>query len=175
VRFVDQRMFGGRTLSPGGAGLPREVAHIALDLFDPGFDLAATARRIAAKNTVIKRALLDQTVVSGIGNIYADEALWLARTHYATPTRGMPPARIRRVLSAAREVMAEAIAAGGTSFDALYVGVDGAGGYFARRLNVYGREGLPCPRCGSPIRREPFMGRSSFLCRKCQRIPGKTR
>jgi len=171
LRFVDQRMFGGLSLSPGGAELPAEVSHIALDPFDPAFDALAVADRIRGKHTMIKRALLDQTVVSGIGNIYADEALWLARLHYARSTNMMTRKQVITVLDAAREVMAGALGQGGTSFDALYINVNGDSGYFDRSLAVYGREGLPCRRCGHLIRREPFMNRSSFRCPHCQRAP----
>jgi formamidopyrimidine-DNA glycosylase len=168
LRFVDQRMFGGLSLSPGGAELPTEVAHIGRDPLDPEFDLAAAVARLRARHTGIKRALLDQQLVSGIGNIYADEALWAARLHYAWPTEALTRARAAAVLTAAAEVMSNALGHGGTSFDSLYVNVNGSSGYFDRALAVYGREGEPCPRCGTPIRREPFMNRSSFRCPRCQ-------
>jgi formamidopyrimidine-DNA glycosylase len=171
LRFVDQRMFGGLSLSPGGAELPAEVAHIARDPFDPAFDLADVVARLRRKRTGIKRALLDQQLVSGIGNIYADEALWLARTHYARATATMPAGRAAEVLTAAATVMRTALDHGGTSFDALYVNVNGASGYFDRSLAVYGQEGRPCLRCGTPVRREPFMNRSAFRCPRCQRRP----
>jgi formamidopyrimidine-DNA glycosylase len=171
LRFVDQRMFGGLSLSPGGAELPDEVAHIGRDPFDPEFDLAEAVARLRAKRTGIKRALLDQQLVSGIGNIYADEALWAARLHYAWPTQALTRARAAAVLTAAAEVMGSALGHGGTSFDSLYVNVNGSSGYFERSLAVYGREGEPCPRCGTAIRREPFMNRSSFRCPRCQRAP----
>ncbi|SEQ14867.1 bifunctional DNA-formamidopyrimidine glycosylase/DNA-(apurinic or apyrimidinic site) lyase [Microlunatus flavus] len=174
LRFVDQRMFGGLSLSPGGAALPAEVAHIGRDPFDPAFDVAAVGRRIRSRRTGIKRALLDQQVVSGIGNIYADEALWLARTHYARGTWTLSAAKAVEVLTAATTVMRRALAAGGTSFDALYVDVNGSSGYFDRALAVYGQEGRPCPRCGTAIRREPFMNRSSYRCPRCQRSPVAT-
>ncbi len=175
LRFVDQRMFGGLSLSPGGAELPAEVAHIGLDPFDPGFDPRVAAARVRRKKTGIKRALLDQQVVSGIGNIYADEALWRARMHYARATDTMTRAAALSVLQAATEVMAAALGQGGTSFDSLYVNVNGSSGYFDRSLAVYGREGEPCPRCGSAIRREPFMNRSSYRCPRCQRAPRHAR
>jgi formamidopyrimidine-DNA glycosylase len=171
LRFVDQRMFGGLSLARGGAELPAEVAHIARDPFDPQFDLTGTVRRLRARRTGIKRALLDQQLVSGIGNIYADEALWLARTHYARGTWSLSAAKAREVLLAANAVMTKALAAGGTSFDALYVDVNGSSGYFDRALAVYGQEGRPCPRCGALVRREPFMNRSSYRCPHCQRAP----
>jgi formamidopyrimidine-DNA glycosylase len=171
LRFIDQRMFGGLSLSPGGAELPAEVAHIGRDPFDPEFDLAEAVTRMRRKRTGIKRALLDQQLVSGIGNIYADEALWVARTHYARPTSAMSRAKITEVIMAAAAVMRSALGQGGTSFDALYVNVNGASGYFDRSLAVYGREGEPCPRCGTAIRREPFMNRSSYRCPRCQRTP----
>jgi formamidopyrimidine-DNA glycosylase len=171
LRFVDQRMFGGLSLSPGGAELPPEIAHIARDPFDPEFDLADAVSRLRRRNTVVKRALLDQQLVSGIGNIYADEALWAARMHYARPTRTMSRTQAVGVITAAADVMRSALEYGGTSFDALYVNINGSSGYFDRSLAVYGREREPCPRCGTPIRREPFMNRSSYRCPRCQRAP----
>ncbi len=171
LRFIDQRMFGGLSLSPGGAELPAELAHIGRDPFDPDFDPAAAARRIRAKRSAIKRVLLDQTVVSGIGNIYADEALWRARLHYDRPAHTLTAARARELLGHVHDVMDEALGQGGTSFDSLYVNVNGSSGYFERALAAYGREGLPCLRCGRPMVREPFMNRSSFRCPWCQRRP----
>jgi formamidopyrimidine-DNA glycosylase len=171
LRFIDQRMFGGLSLSTGGAELPPEIAHIGRDPFDPDFDVAEVATRMRRRNTVIKRALLDQQMISGIGNIYADEALWTARMHYARPTRTMSRAQAVSVIEAATTVMRSALNHGGTSFDALYVDINGDSGYFDRSLAVYGREGEPCPRCGTPIRREPFMNRSSYRCPRCQRAP----
>jgi len=171
LRFVDQRMFGGLSLTPGGAELPHEVAHIGRDPFDPLFDLDDAVARLRRKKTGIKRALLDQRLVSGIGNIYADEALWRARLHYARATDTMTTRAAVEVLSAARAVMQDALSEGGTSFDSLYVNVNGSSGYFDRALAVYGREDKPCRRCGTPIRREPFMNRSSYRCPRCQRVP----
>ncbi len=175
LRFVDQRMFGGLSLTTGGAELPAEVAHIGRDPFDPLFDLEDAVARLRHKKTGIKRALLDQQLVSGIGNIYADEALWRARTHYARATDTLPRRAAVEVLTAATAVMQDALVEGGTSFDALYVNVNGSSGYFDRALAVYGREHEPCPRCGSAIRREPFMNRSSYRCPRCQRVPRHTR
>ena len=175
LRFVDQRMFGGLSISPGGAELPAEVAHIGRDLFDPLFDLEAAVARLRRRRTGIKRALLDQQLVSGIGNIYADEALWRARTHYARATETMSRQGAVEVLSQAEVVMRAALGSGGTSFDSLYVNVNGSSGYFDRSLAVYGRAGEPCPRCGSAIRREPFMNRSSYRCPRCQRAPRHAR
>ncbi len=175
LRFIDQRMFGGLSLSPGGAELPSEIAHIGRDPFDPEFDLAGAVARLRLRNTAIKRALLDQQLVSGIGNIYADEALWAARMHYARPTRTMSRAQAAGVITAATTVMRGALFDGGTSFDALYVDINGSSGYFDRSLAVYGREGQPCLRCGTPIRREPFMNRSSYRCPRCQRAPRRVR
>jgi formamidopyrimidine-DNA glycosylase len=175
LRFVDQRMFGGLSLSPGGAELPAEIAHIGRDPFDPDFDLAGSVARLRAKRTGVKRALLDQQLISGIGNIYADEALWEARMHYASPTEGLSKARATEVITAAAEVMRRALGKGGTSFDSLYVNVNGQSGYFDRSLAVYGRAGEPCPRCGTAIRRTPFMNRSSYWCPRCQPPPRAVR
>lgn len=171
VDFLDQRTFGGMHFVPGGAELPEPIAHIARDPMDPLFDPEQAVAALRRKRTELKRALLDQTVVSGIGNIYADEALWRARLHYRRPTETLTRPAARLVLAAATEVMTEALNAGGTSFDALYVNVNGESGYFDRALAAYGRQDLPCPRCGAPIRREPFMNRSSFFCPRCQRAP----
>ena len=176
LRFVDQRTFGGLSVHPlvnaaGGGLLPEPVAHIARDPMDPAFSLDDAVAGIRRRRTELKRALLDQTTVSGIGNIYADEALWRARLHGARPTERLTRAQGRAVLTAAAEVMHEALAQGGTSFDALYVNVNGASGYFDRSLAVYGQADRPCPRCGTPIRREPFMNRSSFFCPRCQPRP----
>ena len=138
---------------------------------DPAFSLDDAVAAIRRRRTELKRALLDQTAVSGIGNIYADEALWRVKLHGARPTEKLTRAQGRAVLTAAAEVMDEALAQGGTSFDALYVNVNGASGYFDRSLAAYGQADRPCPRCGTPIRREPFMNRSSFSCPRCQPRP----
>jgi formamidopyrimidine-DNA glycosylase len=167
--FADQRTFGGMWLASGRAPVPEEISHIAPDLFEIA-DLEPLAARMATGGRAVKRLLLDQTVVSGIGNIYADEALWLAKTHYLAPAETLGQTGMLAVLRAAREVMAQALSAGGTSFDALYVNAAGEPGYFGRELAVYGREGQPCRRCAAAIVREPFMGRSSFRCPSCQAI-----
>ena len=171
LRFVDQRMFGGLAVSAGGAELPPEIAHIARDPFDPAFDDDEFVARVRRRTAGIKRLLLDQGLVSGIGNIYADEALWWARLHGDRPGERVRPVEIRRVLAEARAVMGAALAEGGTSFDALYVNVNGESGYFDRSLHAYGREGEACDRCGTPIRRVEFMNRSSFFCPRCQPVP----
>ncbi|MBQ1075267.1 bifunctional DNA-formamidopyrimidine glycosylase/DNA-(apurinic or apyrimidinic site) lyase [Micromonospora sp. C31] len=171
LRFVDQRTFGGLSVSAGGAELPAEIAHIARDPMDPQFSDAAFAAALRRRRTEVKRALLDQTLISGVGNIYADEALWRARLHGARATDALTGPAALRLLGHVRDVLAEAIRSGGTSFDALYVNVNGESGYFDRALNVYGREGLPCPRCGAPVRREAFMNRSSYSCPRCQPRP----
>jgi formamidopyrimidine-DNA glycosylase len=171
LRFVDQRMFGGLSVSPGGAELPPEIAHIARDPVDPLFDDDAFVASVRRRRSGVKRILLDQSVVSGVGNIYADEALWRARLHGDRLGTSLRADAVRRLLEAVREVMAAALAEGGTSFDALYVNVNGESGYFDRSLHAYGRAGLPCERCGTPITRVPFMNRSSFFCPRCQRRP----
>ena len=184
LRFVDQRTFGGLSLHPlvpasggdaAGELLPAPVAHIARDLMDPAFSLDDAVAAIRRRRTELKRALLDQTAVSGIGNIYADEALWRVKLHGARPTEKLTRAQGRAVLTAAAEVMDAALAQGGTSFDALYVNVNGASGYFDRSLAAYGQADRPCPRCGTPIRREPFMNRGSFSCPRCQPRPRASR
>ncbi|MFP5346089.1 MAG: bifunctional DNA-formamidopyrimidine glycosylase/DNA-(apurinic or apyrimidinic site) lyase [Actinomycetes bacterium] len=193
LRFADQRMFGGLAVVPlvgtpdglpGGTGgegaaskarLPAGVTHIGRDPLDAWFDEEATVERLRRRHTGVKRALLDQTLVSGIGNIYADEALWRARLHYARPTETLTRKAAAGLLRSARDVMTDALAEGGTSFDALYVNVNGESGYFDRSLAVYGQGGRPCPRCGTPVRRDPFLNRSSFTCPRCQPRPRRGR
>ena len=199
--FVDQRIFGGMFLSPlvpdvpaavatnkaapGEAApgevpehflVPEAVKHIARDPLDEFFDPAAVRRKFLRTSSGIKKVLLDQSVISGVGNIYADEALWRARLHYAKPARTLSAAQTRDLLAAVTQVLRESLAAGGTSFDALYVNVLGESGYFERSLNAYGRAGEPCHRCAeagrtSLIVREPFQNRSSYRCPHCQRAP----
>ncbi len=171
LRFVDQRTFGGLAISPGGATLPAEIAHIALDPLDPSFSDDQFVDALRRKRTGVKRALLDQTLVSGIGNIYADESLWRAQLHWARSTQTLTRPRVRTLLAHVRDVLGEAIGQGGTSFDSLYVNVNGESGYFDRSLAVYGRAGKPCTRCGAPVRRDPFMNRSSYTCPRCQPKP----
>lgn len=191
LRFVDQRIFGGLFVTslvptpdggPGGLGetpLPEiadEASHIARDPLDPYFSFEAFYRKVKSRKTGLKRALLDQSVISGIGNIYADEALWRARLHYARPTDTLRRSDAARLVQAVEDVMNAALAAGGTSFDSLYVNVNGDSGYFARSLNAYGRAGELCSRCEaaglhSIIKREQFMNRSSYTCPVCQPRP----
>jgi formamidopyrimidine-DNA glycosylase len=171
LRFTDQRTFGHLLFSPGGAQLPAVIAHIAPDPLEAAFDRAAFAVRLRARRSGIKRALLDQSLVSGVGNIYADEALWRARLHWARAADRLRGPDVSRLVDAVQEVFAEALHVGGTSFDSLYVNVSGQSGYFDRSLAVYGRAGQPCPRCGAPVRRDAFMNRSAFSCPVCQPRP----
>jgi formamidopyrimidine-DNA glycosylase len=184
VVFADQRTFGSLAVdalvptpdaAPGGFGsseavVPTQVAHIARDPLDPAFDDSAFRRALTRKNSAVKRVLLDQTVVSGIGNIYADEALWGARLHPEAPASTLSTRAVTRVLTEVRAVLEKALAEGGTSFDAQYVNVNGQAGYFAHSLHAYGRTGAPCDRCGRPIVRVSFMNRSSHYCPRCQRM-----
>jgi formamidopyrimidine-DNA glycosylase len=184
LNFADQRIFGSMAIDelvPTADGLraglgaeephiPRSVSHIARDPLDPAFDDARFFASLAKRNTGIKRALLDQTMVSGIGNIYADEALWAARVHFDQPTSSLGRPKAKLLLAEVRQVLDRALAEGGTSFDAQYVNVNGASGYFSHSLNAYGQQGKPCPRCGRPIIRETFMNRGSHFCAHCQRL-----
>lgn len=181
--FADQRIFGSLAIDeliatddgmPGGFGsdattLPRQVAHISRDVLDPVFNDDRFITDVRRRSSAIKRILLDQQVVSGIGNIYADEALWLARLHPETPGNRLSVRKLRELLDSVREVLRKALAEGGTSFDAQYVNVNGQAGYFAHSLHAYGQTGKPCQRCGRTIVREAFMNRSSHFCPKCQR------
>jgi len=171
LRFTDQRTFGHLLVSADGAQLPSVIAHIAPDPLEEAFDLGRLTVRMRARKTGVKRALLDQSLVSGIGNIYADEALWRVKLHWARATDRLRPGQIAGLMAAVTDVFNEALKDGGTSFDSLYVDVNGESGYFGRSLNVYGRAGEPCPRCGALIRRDPFMNRSSYSCPVCQLRP----
>jgi len=182
--FIDQRTFGHLAVvdlvptpdgKPGGEGsssgtIPQPAAHIARDVLDPHLDLKAVIKRIQQKNTEIKRVLLDQTVVSGIGNIYADEALWAAKIHPQITTSTLSSYKIKQLITASQDIIAKSLEVGGTSFDALYVNVNGESGTNSDNLNVYGKHGELCPRCGKPIERITFMNRSSHLCPNCQRL-----
>ncbi|WP_125099607.1 bifunctional DNA-formamidopyrimidine glycosylase/DNA-(apurinic or apyrimidinic site) lyase [Leucobacter chromiireducens] len=184
--FADQRLFGSLALdrlaptvdgAPGGFGggapvaalLPAQAARIARDPLDPHFDDAAFVAGARRRSTGVKQLLLDQALISGVGNIYADEALWRARLHPETPGARISAARLAELLGQLRDVFAQALAEGGTSFDEQYVNVNGQAGYFAHSLNAYGRGGEPCNRCGEPLKRVPFGGRSSHFCPRCQR------
>lgn len=176
LSFVDQRTFGGLSVSPQhGDEVPEQIAHIAPDPLETAFDEDAVVAAIRRRRAAVKTALLDQQLISGVGNIYADEALWRARLHGARRGDTLTGPAVRRLLGHARDVLIDAIKAGGTSFDALYVDVNGDAGWFERSLDAYGREGLPCRRCGAPIRREPFTNRSSFSCPRCQPRPRPAR
>jgi formamidopyrimidine-DNA glycosylase len=173
LRFVDQRTFGGLAVeeADSSGGLPPRLAHIAIDPLDEGFDEAGFSAALRRRRTEVKRALLDQTLIGGVGNIYADEALWRARLHGTRPTDRLTRAQVTDLLDGVRDVLGEALAQGGTSFDSLYVDVNGQSGYFSRFLAVYGQADRPCPRCGTPVVRESFMNRSSYSCQLCQPPP----
>src|SRR6476619_2327227 len=175
LSFVDQRTFGGWLLADvvtvDGTDVPVPVAHIARDPLDPEFDRDGVVTVLRRKHSEIKRQLLDQTVVSGIGNIYADEALWRVKINGARLASALSRKQLGELLDTAAEVMSDALGQGGTSFDSMYVNVNGESGYFERSLDAYGREGEPCRRCGAVMRREKFMNRSSFYCPKCQPRP----
>ncbi|MDH6578915.1 bifunctional DNA-formamidopyrimidine glycosylase/DNA-(apurinic or apyrimidinic site) lyase [Kitasatospora sp. MAP5-34] len=175
LRFVDQRTFGGLAIEEAEPddpeATPVSIAHIARDPLDPRFDDGVFIAALRAKRTTVKRALLDQTLISGVGNIYADESLWRAKLHYERPTATLTRPQAALLLQHARDVMNAALAVGGTSFDSLYVNVNGESGYFSRDLDAYGREGEPCRRCGTAIRRAAWMNRSSYFCPHCQRAP----
>ncbi|WP_299958229.1 bifunctional DNA-formamidopyrimidine glycosylase/DNA-(apurinic or apyrimidinic site) lyase [uncultured Modestobacter sp.] len=172
LRFVDQRTFGGLAVEDApDDGLPSRLAHIATDPLDHDFDVDTFSAALRRRRTEVKRALLDQTLIGGVGNIYADESLWRARLHGARPTDKLTRAQVADLLEGVRDVLTESLEQGGTSFDSLYVDVNGQSGYFSRHLAVYGQEDRPCPRCGTAIVREQFMNRSSYSCPHCQPRP----
>ena len=186
MRFVDQRLFGGMQIDdlletgegvPAGhfpegeasSMIPVSVSHIARDPLDPNFDAGLVVSKMRKRSSGIKRVLLDQNLMSGIGNIYADETLWRTRLHYDRPASIISAKKLNDVIEVAKDVLGEAVERGGTSFDEQYKNVNGESGYFSQDLNAYSRAGLPCQRCGSAIKREAWANRSSYFCPKCQR------
>ncbi len=190
-RFVDQRIFGSLAIdqleqtADGASGgfsagvgqgqwwqnlIPSSAAHITRDPLDPNFDINAVLAKFAKKNSGIKRVLLDQQTLSGIGNIYADESLWRAKLHYDQPACSISTPKAKELLEHVRQILADAVLEGGTSFDEQYKNVNGEGGYFAVSLNAYAMTGLPCKRCGHPIKRETWMNRGSHFCPNCQKL-----
>ena len=186
MRFVDQRLFGGMQIDDlvvtednapagyfpegeGGSLIPKSVSRIARDLLDSHFDAGSVVSKMRRRNSGIKRVLLDQNLLSGIGNIYADESLWRSRLHYDRPASEISAKKLNELIEVAKEVLREAVERGGTSFDEQYKNVNGESGYFSQELNAYSRAGLPCQRCGSAIKREAWANRSSYFCPKCQR------
>ena len=187
IRFVDQRIFGSLAIEdlvptsdgapggfspeiPVGSSIPAVVAHIARDLLDQHFNSDSVVNKMQARYSGIKRVLLDQNLLSGIGNIYADESLWLAQLHYDQPTNSIAPEKLTKLISIATGVLERAVIQGGTSFDEQYKNVNGDSGYFAQSLNAYGQAGKPCPRCGEEIKRVAWANRGSHFCPNCQRL-----
>jgi formamidopyrimidine-DNA glycosylase len=167
--FNDQRTFGWLSVEELTDNVPTSAQHIAPDPFDPLIDKAATVKNYLRRNIKIKTALLNQEIMSGVGNIYADETLWRAKVHPETITSELSVKKIAAIIDYATEVMSEAIEKGGTSFDDLYINVNGESGFFEQSLAAYGQEGEPCPRCGTPIKRITFGARSSHFCPRCQK------
>lgn len=177
VRFIDQRLFGGMfidDLFPKGPNelVPQSIAHIAPDPLEPQFEIDKVISVIRSRSAGIKSLLLNQEILSGIGNIYADETLWFSKVHYLTPGKSLTKAKVGELIQTAREVLTKAVEQGGTSFDEQYKNVNGESGYFSQSLNAYGQSGLPCPRCGTPIKREAWANRGSHFCPRCQRRKG---
>lgn len=171
LHFIDQRTFGWLSVEEKIGEIPTSASHIAKDPFDSTFDINATIERFRSKKIEIKKALLNQEIMSGVGNIYADEALWLAKINPMVDCQSLNEKAIKELILAAKKIMQKSLKAGGTSFDELYVNVNGESGYYERSLSAYGQEGEPCSRCGKLIQRIAFANRSSHFCPKCQPIP----
>ena len=169
IRFIDQRTFGWLSIEQMHNQIPTSVAHIAYDPFEAEFNIKNVIADISSRKSAIKPAILNQEIISGIGNIYADEALWRAKIHPEIICEDLSADEIKKLINSAKAVMKSAIKAGGTSFDQQYKNVNGASGYFSRSLSVYGRAGQPCSRCSTLIRRIAFANRSSHFCPRCQR------
>lgn len=171
IHFRDQRLFGGMHLDILEGDVPSTLLHIAPDPFESTYDQEHVVQILKGRSAGIKSLMLNQNIVSGIGNIYADEALWSAKIHYLTPGNRLSNFKLSELLDAAKAVMSQAIESGGTSFDDLYVNVNGESGWFEVDLHAYGREDEPCARCGRLIVREAWANRSSFRCPRCQPKP----
>lgn len=166
--YSDQRTFGWLSVEELSGGVPTSALHIAVDPFDAAFDRDAVISKMRSRKAAIKSIILNQEIMSGVGNIYADESLWRAKIHPEIPANELSARKVGALVDAATQVMAEAIEVGGTSFDAMYINVNGESGFFETSLAAYGQEGEPCPRCGRQIRRIAFGNRSSHFCPKCQ-------
>jgi formamidopyrimidine-DNA glycosylase len=177
MRFVDQRIFGSlaldeliSTADETGESIPTTAAHIARDPLDPYFDVSSVIAKLRKRTAGIKKILLDQQLMSGVGNIYADEALWRAKLHYDQPANSLSLSKTKELINHVTEILAAAVKVGGTSFDEQYKNVNGESGYFEISLNAYGMTGRPCNRCGKPIRRDSWMNRGSHFCPNCQKL-----
>jgi len=185
-RFSDQRLFGSlmvdqlQPVEGNSSGyspetevqteIPSSVAHIARDPLDAEFDLDSVKRKIKNRTAGIKHVILDQQLVSGVGNIYADESLWRARLHFNQPSNSISSRKLTELFSHIKDVLSEAVEQGGTSFDQQYKNINGQSGYFSQNLNAYGQTGKPCNRCGRLIARKSWENRGSHFCPACQRI-----
>lgn len=169
ITFNDARRFGAMDLMPTAHWQDHKLLKdIGPEPLGNNFNEAWLARRLENRQTPIKAALLDQTVVAGLGNIYVCEVLHRARIAPTRLARDVTPAEVARLVPLIREVLAEAIEAGGSSLRD-YRQADGELGYFQHTFRVYDREGQPCTTCGTPIARLVQSGRSSFHCPNCQR------
>lgn len=176
LRFVDQRLFGSLMIDDLesdnlGGQVPHSASHIALDPLDERFNSANVIEKMLKRSAGIKKVLLDQQVMSGVGNIYADETLWRSKLHYDIPTNQLSIAKLNEVIGHATDILKSAVQAGGTSFDEQYKNVNGESGYFEVSLNAYGQAGKPCARCGKPMVRDAWMNRGSHYCPNCQKLP----
>ncbi|MBX6351941.1 MAG: DNA-formamidopyrimidine glycosylase [Thermoflavifilum sp.] len=174
LRYRDVRQFGTMDLVPPGGELPKGLAELGPEPFDPALDHGAFRRRFHHRTAPIKAVLLDQTCIAGLGNIYVDEALFLVGIHPATPAHRLRPAQAEALLAAIRDVLTRAIAAGGSSVRS-YVNGYGRHGGFQMALHVYGREGEPCRRCGTAIEKLRVAGRGTHVCPRCQPQPRRSR
>ncbi len=169
LSFIDQRKFGRLHLT-------NEPAQVLGDLGPEPLSDEFTSRRLEEmlkqRQGRIKPLLLDQRFLAGLGNIYADEALWRARIHPLRPANTLTPAEAQRLHKAIRVVLTSAIASGGTTLeDEVYRQADGQAGEFASELAAYGRTDQPCPRCGQPIERIKVSQRGTHFCPRCQPAP----
>ena len=168
VRYHDPRRFGCWLWTGSDPARHRLLAHLGPEPLGRTFDGAWLHGRFRGRTAPVKSLLMDSRIVAGVGNIYANEALFLAGIDPRRAGGRIARRRIDRLVIAVRQVLAAAIDAGGTTLRD-YVRTDGAAGEFVGRLSTYGREGKPCPRCAAPIARAIIAQRSTWFCRRCQR------
>lgn len=171
LRYTDTRAFGGfHLVGPDGRGTPTGLVSLGPEPLSGDFTPACLKEALRGRRTPIKAALLDQSLIAGLGNIYVDEALWQARIHPRRPAASLSPAEVVRLYGAIRQVLTRAVALRGTSFSQ-YIDGQGRRGGFVEHLQVFRRTGLPCPACGRAIERIKLAGRSTHLCSGCQPDP----
>lgn len=169
LRYKDVRKFGTMHVFKKGEELTvPPLVNLGPEPLENGFDRRVLKARLKDTERAIKQALLDQTVVVGLGNIYVDEALFRARIHPETPANKISPKKLELLVQAIKETLGEAVEMGGSTVRT-YLNGQGRMGFFQQKLTVYGRQGEPCTVCGKPIMKIKLGGRGTHFCATCQK------